>query len=867
MKTFLEYVSEDILNKYGNNLANITVVFPNKRASLFMNDALAKISSQPILTPEYKTINELFLADNNNKITDNIELVCLLFPVYKQITGSDETLDHFFSWGEIMIHDFDDIDKHLLDAHQIFTNVKDLHELDDNSFLTDDQKVVIRNFFPDFEDNNTQLKEKFLKLWSKLADIYDAFNQVLDNHHKYYEGALYRRSLNSPSSTLNGRTGEVFLIVGFNHLLPVEIGLFTILKKTYDVKFYWDFDHYYSGSTISPLVNKLFPNELPDKPEIYDNLSHEKNIRILASSTNNIQARYVNQWLQDKEKSRNTVIVLADENLLPAVLHSLPDDVGPINITIGYKLAFTNIPLFLFEKMKDSTKIDYLISQILALGSQSSTLSPLTKESIFRTYSLLNRLKDLSESGLLDVNEYTFKRLLNQLLNSTSVPFHGEPLEGIQIMGMLETRNLDFENVLLLSCNEGTLPKCNDQTSFIPYFLRKAHNLSTIDNKVNIFAYYFYHLLQRAQNVTLCWNKSTDGMLRGEMSRFMLQLKEEWNHPIEEFALHAQNDTPELLTRKPIEKTTETMQKLHQWFASRISPTAINTYLRCQKQFYYKYVLQLKEYEDEEELTDDNRTFGNVFHRTVEELYKGFVGREVTILALRNIRDENKIKKIVERFYREELSSQYSAPFDGLQAIKINVLTHYVLKLIDLDLKLAPFTLLGLEEKVSTSLSLQINGETVSTQFGGYIDRLDQIHYNGEDIIRVVDYKTGRPMTEQKIQSIEEVFDPANIDKHSDYYQQAIAYSAIINYSLPIYPSLLFIQHTADQDYDPILQFKGKAPAPVQAYQEQYWKGLQKILENIFDPLTPFVPNQRADGHACDYCPFAKLCLYPDIEK
>ena len=208
MKTFLEFVAEDIIKRFGNNLANVTVVFPNKRASLFLNKALMKYSDRPVLAPRYLTISELFTNSTDLRVGDRIRLVCILYKVYVKITGSDESLDRFFPWGEIIINDFDDIDKHLLSAHEIFTNVKELHELDDISFLTDEQRQVLKQFFPDYEGNNTHLKEKFLKLWSKLADIYDAFKQACRDANAMYEGALSREVVEAESLELRGESLE-----------------------------------------------------------------------------------------------------------------------------------------------------------------------------------------------------------------------------------------------------------------------------------------------------------------------------------------------------------------------------------------------------------------------------------------------------------------------------------------------------------------------------------------------------------------------------------------------------------------------------------------------------------------------------------
>lgn len=892
MKTFLEFVAEDIIKRFGNNLANVTVVFPNKRASLFLNEALMKYSDRPVLAPRYLTISELFTNSTDLRVGDRIRLVCILYKVYVKITESDESLDRFFPWGEIIINDFEDIDKHLLSAHEIFTNVKELHELDDISFLTDEQRQVLKQFFPDYEGNNTHLKEKFLKLWSKLADIYDAFKQACRDANAMYEGALYRevvvsspplspqRRMKGSDHSPLGEQGEDFIFVGFNHLLPVEEKLFKCLKAATDTLFYWDYDaSYINGHEAGEDIKRnmvFFPNAFGNDEAIYDNFKHKKDITIVTASTNNLQARYVHDWLCEGNRWKDghkTVIVLADESLLPSVIHSLPKEADKANITIGYNLSFTNIPLMINKLMSEAKyrnmptlteKLVYLSDKIQEEARQEES-SALEKESLFRTFTLLNRLRQLTESGELNVSETTLNRLIMQLLFSTSVPFHGEPIEGIQIMGVLETRNLDFDHILMLSCNEGTMPKASESTSFIPYFLRKAHGLTTIDTKADIFAYYFYRLLQRCGDISLTWNKSTEGMLRGEMSRFMLQLMVEASkHDIKHITLHTGQSTSTSICEE-VEKTDEVMEALHRRFANIISPTAIATYLRCQKRFYYHYVLQLQEYEDPEETEQDNRTFGNIFHNAVHELYNQFVGRDVTATAIENINKRDYIRQVVVNCYLQELSKNTPLPdgfkFDGLQTIKIDVIAGYIKRLLDIDKRRTPFKLIALEKEYTTDLTIKSSMGAFTVKVGGIVDRLDS--KNGE--VRVVDYKTGGSKFEPRLSTVVDIFEPAMIKYHSDYYLQTFLYSSIVNEQMPsekVFPALLFIQHATAEDYSPILRLKGKDAMPISAYQSEFIDKLHDLLDDIFNPKQPFTPIANADTtQSCSFCPFKRLCL------
>ncbi|MCQ2113641.1 MAG: PD-(D/E)XK nuclease family protein [Bacteroidaceae bacterium] len=869
--TFLEHVAKDILTKYGNNLKDIAIVFPNKRASLFLNEALAENSTKPVLTPEYFTISELFAKYSSYQIGDTLMMVSILYNTYIQITHKNETLDHFFPWGELMINDFDDIDKHLVDAEKLFTNVKDLHQLDDIQYLTDDQKKTLSQFFPDFDSNNTRLKDIFLQLWSKLAEIYQSFNNSIREHGILYEGAMYREVVSNMSTLC--KTDKTFLFVGFNHLLPVEQALFQHMKDEGKGRFYWDYDDsYMDGDEEAGFEIKknliLFPNELEGQ-NIYDNLRQHKDISFISSVTNNLQARHINQWL-DTEKikaGRKTVIVLADESLLPAVLHSIPKDVGKINITIGYSLAYTEIPTIIYHLCQNrdfiklptlNEKINYLIDGIENLLKED-TDDALFKESLFRTYTLLNRLSDLYCNGFLNITEITFRKLLKQLLNSTSVPFHGQPLEGIQIMGVLETRNLDFEHVLLLSCNEDILPKNSLGTSFIPHFLRKAYGLSSQDIKINTYAYYFYHLLQRSKDICITWNKSTEGVMKGKMSRFMLQMLTA-RDDIRQYTFHTSQNLC-TSTAEDIEKTPEMLEQLKDM---EFSATRLSTYLHCQKEFYYRYVAKLKEYEDIEELEHDNRIFGIIFHDSVRKLYDNLIGREITRKALEDINDDHRIRQIVTDTYKQEIQQRLNLPdisIDGLKKIHINVITKFIHQLIDIDIKLVPFTIISLEKEYKDD----------SLGMKGIIDRLDIVRHEGRNIIRVVDFKTGGSAFKPKLSCVEDIFDPNRTADRSSYYLQTFLYSIIIDnqksnilkdypdIDATISPALLFIQHAGADDYNPILSFNDMMPIlDISKYKKEFIVLLQSLIQQV-QSSGLFEAKKKEDSH-CSLCPFRLLC-------
>lgn len=993
MKTFLKYVARDILEKYGNNLSDIAIVFPNKRAALFLNESLARLTDHPIWSPSYITISDLFRKHSTLKVGDPIKLVCDLHKTFVSCTGIDETLDHFYGWGQLLITDFDDIDKNMAEAEKLFANLSDIHELDDISYLTEEQKMLIKKFFSNFnDDHNSELKKRFLQLWSHFLDIYQQFNQRLEEQGLAYEGALYRKVVNDENIKFQHKK---YLFVGFNMMQVVEQKLCERLMKEGKAHFYWDYDDYYmqnnheAGHYIREYL-KYFPNELNDMPphdlrEIYHNFDNDKDITYISASTENIQARYVNQWLKEKKRykcGKKVAIVLADEGLLQSVIHSLPtnEDIKSLpdysetdqlsyNITLGYPLQQTpfysllqhlinlqgighpkhsnNYRLhyvlmalrhpytryisqnyskllsaldeqkqfyptrqflsmdgdeglsLLFKDLGETATeneynlrlIQYLLEILKTIGVNSKEQDdPLFQESLFRTYTLLNRLQELIQTGDLAVDCITLERLMQQLIQSTSIPFHGEPAEGIQVMGVLETRNLDFEHILVLSCNEGKLPKGVNDASFIPYSLRKAYGLTTVDNKVAIYAYYFHSLLQRSRDITLCYNNATEDGQSGEMSRFMLQLLVESHHDIKRLSLVAGQSTIRP-TYDSIEKKQNTFIQLKN--LKMLTPTFLNTYLRCEKQFYYKYVEGLIEPDEIDEDEVDNKVFGNIFHRAAELFYQGLASNNalttdnkgklkltrpivITKEQLEQaLKDESLVYRLVDQAFREELfkvsAAGYHPKYNGLQLINKEVIARYIRQLITIDMRQAPFTILGLELVVKTGIEVETSIGKLSLTIGGFIDRLDAVAANGNangknlaERIRVIDYKTGRISTTHP-RALDEVFNPSMLNKHTDYYLQSMLYSIIVKHNKdlnpgqePVSPGLLFIQNAGAEDYDPTLKMGKELISSIDVYEEEFMKQLKVLIANIFDKNQPFRPTD--DKHRCEYCPYAALC-------
>ena len=969
-KTFLEYVAEDIIGKYGTDLSRIAVVFPNKRAALFLNEHLARIAGQPIWSPAYITISDLFRQHTDLKTADPIKLICDIHKSFTKCTGIDETLDHFYGWGQLLLADFDDIDKNMADADSIFCNLKDIHELDDISYLDNEQKEMLARFFANFSDDiDSELKKRFLSLWSHFGDIYHDYNRRLTEQGIGYEGAIYRKVVSEETLQMKY---DKYLFVGFNLLQKVERVLFSRLMKEGKAKFYWDFDEYYmpspsqhlttspsqhlsGGALVSSAPTNLnlsdFPNELDNTdPDIYANMRRPKHIRFISSPTENAQARFASNWLLENDRykaGRKTAVVMCDESILLPLMHSLPPEADKVNITSGFPLAMTpvaSLVMLLFDlytlglRKKGTAFNPHYLKKLMAhpyahhltistpqhlntSTPQHLNISPilhhiatlvkqvgiatkpegdaLTQESVFRMYTILNRLTTLADSGDLLVDNTTLRRLVSQLVSSSSIPFHGEPVVGVQIMGVLETRNIDFDHLLLLSCNEGNMPKGINDSSFIPYTIRKAHHLTTIDNKVAIYSYYFHRLLQRAGDITIAYNNSTDNGHTGEMSRFMLQLLVESGQQIDHYSLTAKNQ-PTPLMPKPIEKDETALSKLQEM--SRLSPSAINTYIRCKLAFYYQYIAHIKEPDSDPE-TIDNRLFGNIFHRAAYLIYKDITDRSPLIEKAHiqaYLSNRTLLANVVDRAFQAEQCTANN----GLQIINREVIIQYITKLLKIDQQLCPFSILAMEEeaKVYTSLSFTIPSEgalvggygipAIPTQptcsvgalkggalvssaptkqynltIGGIIDRLDILtdRQTGKPRIRVVDYKTGNQPS-SPIKNIEEIFDPNNIrSKHSNYYLQAILYSLIVSRSErwnpaghPVSPALLFIKQAPANHYDPTLLIDKHPISDVTVYEEEFLTKLKHTLADIYSPDTPFTPTD--DRKKCELCPYRMLC-------
>lgn len=930
---FLKDISNEIIRTHGNNLARIAIIFPNKRASLWMNDFLLEAAGgKDVFAPQYFSISEFFQKHSDLVLADHIQLVSILHKSYCKITGEKQSLDQFYAWGEILLSDFDNVDKSLADAEDLFRNISDIHEMDTIDYLNDEQKALLERFFNAFtRDHESKIRQKFIALWNHLLDIYTDFKDTLTSQHIAYEGMLYRDVVERISS--DDFTLDHYYAIGFNQLLKCEEKLFLCLSGKFSMK-----NDEASIKTVCP----------------------DAKITIIQSLTDDLQTRYIEHWLKENNRikdDRRTAIVLCDEHLLPSAVYGLPNEAETVNITAGFPLSETqpasyvatllelltegltkdrlnfrtayrrNLeghPMYKYaaEAFKENMSAKDLCSSVssilsfleksiscLAINARKEGLIAVVKkeeekaeekakekakqngnglmaEAIFRVYNIVNRLKTLHNSGYLDIEPVTLARLFKQILLTMTVPLHGEPAKGIQIMGVLETRNLDFDHILMLSCNEGIMPKGGSDASTIPYAIKKAFELNTSDDRTNIFAYYFYRLLKRCKDVTLVYNASGNETSPGEMSRFLLNLIVNNSDQINRTSLQTDFQSH---TKQP-QSQSITSSELHDFIESKrhgyLSPTAINKYMGCEKSFYYQYYRNLREEKDEEDEMDAE-TFGSFFHSAAEDFYTKFIGKTITKDMLeRYVKKPALLEPHINKALDETRKKVYgdNVPFEtsGMELLLKSVVRKNLERLLKNDMKFCPFTIVSLESKHYKKFSVDTAEGNISLSIGGIVDRLDRITTDdGKEILRVVDYKTGtdhsdigkKPQKKKdgednttKIVEVADIFN--NKILGSGYYRQTCLYSAAISNNsttnpkhLPVAPALYYIRNKAlgsTVKFDPIIKINGEQITDITSIEAEYESELLKVLQQMFSKLTFDIPE---DLTTCSKCPYAELCM------
>lgn len=1057
MKEFLKTVAEHYyaeLSAEGHGAVDplgftrYLFVFPNRRSGLIFNHYLASFSSRPLMAPEMTTISELFSHFSDVRVADRLTLLFRLYVIYREVSRSNEEFDSFVFWGDMLLGDFNDVDKYLADARQVFYNVRDLKEIEaEFEGYSDEVMSVIRQFWNNFNPSQQKNhKEIFRETWGILYELYTKFRQSLAADGMAYEGMQQRdiveRLMSDAESMTDVLAGRKIVFVGLTAISKVDRRLMAWLQKHRSAEFCWDYAdprlQAWVEDSVKGRVNNPsraayftaanmtdFPNAI-DEEEMMAGLvpDSEREVEVIAIPSGVGQAvqarRVLRRWIDQKivdvtSKDKNapanafhTAVVLPDENMLLPVLYAVPKELGAFNVTTGYSLKLTSVAAFvdalsrmqsearysadtrkvtfyyqsvlpvlshnyvtaiagqealaitqrirqenlyqvpadvltghrllelLFKRVTSASSMVRYLQQIFAylakqaeadaqdesqeelmqedLFSQcdedgcpqmeddsttavSHVFSPVEREFLYSYAKMVDRLGELVEEYgrrySLDFHPSTFFHLLRKLTLGISVPFTGEPLAGLQVMGVLETRALDFDNIIVLSMNEGVFPAKPVNNTFIPYSLRHAFDLPTQEHRDAVFAYHFYRLLSRAHRVTLIYDSRTDGMKTGEPSRYLKQM-----HFLYGFDMTPSPvDYPVTVTESQgvvVKKTEAIMDTLTQFLrphGRHLSATALKAYISCPMRFYLAYVKMLSQ-EDEIAEGIDSSQFGSAFHATMQALYKPYLGKLVMADNIENLisRSDAEIeqalcKALVEVLHLPQESVTRLSDLTGYLNIVAEIIKGYVISTLRHDKKLCPFTPLALEKKFMVPYRIDDIREVNIKSIYDRVDLIEKDH-----TLRIVDYKTasirvGNQKTKLEFSSVEGLMQADG--KCSEESFQVMLYSLLLDYistadrasmSLDtshrfsqVSPHLYFVREFPKEDSVPTeLVFKpSKEEAmtttlpegPVtdfSRFREPFEKKLREVLTEIFDPSIPF--GQCSDTGNCKYCLFKSVC-------
>jgi len=854
--TFLEKTAQHLVATYPNNLSDLCIVLPNKRASLFLKQHLSKLINKPIWLPQIIGTEELIEQLSEVELIDNVTQLFELYSVYSRSMSEPEPFDEFSKWGQILLHDFNEIDRYLVPTDTLFKHINEVRALE------------VWNLG---ETEITEFQNQYLKFWKQLGDLYKLYTKYLIENDIAYQGLAYRivaeKLKANPEKFIEQKIkADKLIFVGFNALNKAEEVLISELKKQKKCEVLFDADEYYMNDNIQE--SGMFLRKFKEK-EVFQPFkwitnkfrTEQKQINIYGVPQNIGQAKYLTTIINQISNEKNytdTAVVLADENLLIPVLQSIPNTVENINVTMGYPLKNTSLNNFFeiyfttmvnAERFGNNNQLTYHYKDLLKLfqlpfsnilfkqencaaiqkqiithnwvfinkeklewineqlpfslmsvytienilkqclsfietGKQyfiatksEESNSTIELEYLFQYAKLFNQIITLTNKYPFLENIKGFYSLYYQLLSSYSIELYGEPLKGLQVLGMLETRNIDFKNIILISANEGVLPAGKSFNSFIPFDVKMAYDLPTHIEKDAVYAYHFYRLIQNASNISILYNTETSEFGSGEQSRYITQIEYELSG-LKNIKLTKQLITYPSLHKKivgvEVLKTQAIIDKIKNRFVNGLSPSAIITYITCPLDFYYKYVLGVREVDEVEE-TIEHTTFGSYVHKSLEILYQEFVGKNITEYDLKQMLP--KVTSIVLKVFSKNFSEKELT--SGKNVLILNVAQNYINTFIKNEIELVknqPQALFikSLEQELTTSIN--VNG--VDIKIKGIADRVDT--FNNQ--LRIIDYKTGVVEPNQlQIKDIEELRDVKN-SKAFQLLMYALMYAK--NYSI-----------------------------------------------------------------------------------
>lgn len=934
MKGFLEEVANEILFGF-DKLKDVEIIVPNRRTELFLKKAIASMVKQTMWMPKVITIQEIFNSSTSLYQPEELILIYNLYDVFKKNTITDESFDDFYYWGEIILNDFDDIDKYLVDAEKLFSTIKDIKEIDKNFDGYDEKELeIIKRFWVNINQANISIqKEKFLSLWEKMYNIYSDFQNKLKSQNIAYQGMLYKLVINNLTDSMFDKSK--YLIVGFNALNKCEKALFDWLKLNKEVFFFWDADEYYLEDTFQEAGRFLRDNIRKYKPfkniGIVNRINVEnKNIEIITAPSPVSQVKIIDEILynwtnQSDYVPEKTAIVLGDENLLIPLMYSIPHYIKTYNVSMGFPVknsATMTMVAHLVSLQKNSRISDtvsrFYFKDVLSIVNHSFVKCCFQKEAEeIENKILKNKLIYIDASELyindffskifcckylkvLDISLYMFNicsefisqlasyedfaieieflnkvfnrisvlheciynenveinkseiyfKLLNNSIKSLNVAFEGEPLEGLQILGFLETRCLDFDRVIMLSINEGIFPKNTSAQTLIPYNLRKFYELPSIEFQDSIFAYYFYRIIQRAKEVKIVYSSQASDS-PSEASRFISQIKYEFDKSIN--LINFRNDGYKInINSKSATYATKTeivLNKIKEHFKNGISPKAINDYLNCKFKYYLGYIENIKE-PDKIEEQEDGAFFGRLFHQIIYNLYENYIGRVLDINDFNLISDSKNIKVATFKALKTIFNLKSDLDVEKYyNKVIVDIVLKYVKRLIEIDIHSLPFTLIALEAENEFYLSTN----AINVRIKGIIDRIDL----KDGVYRVLDYKTG--FSEMKALDIETIFNESRDTKYNSI-TQVFLYALMIdnNDTNYICPGIINVNElNLDSDYriilekNPIDRFSGEV-------KDVFKEKLNDMFSEMLDENINFSQTNKID--TCKYCAYSVIC-------
>lgn len=910
MTPFLQHIAQELLKLPQDRLQQTVVVLPSRRASVFLKHYMSQELEQPIWLPKLISIEDFIAEQSGLQVADNLSLQFRLYEVYRAHANKEEadSLEQFLQWSQTLLYDFNEIDRYLVDAKRLLTNLSGLKELEQWSLS---------------EPDLTPFQEQYIRFFEHIYHWYEAFREKLLAEGLAYQGMAYRQA--AEQIHLQSIPHQEVWFVGLNALTTAEKRIIQHLKDVGKAKLFWDADAHYVANDLHEAG--LFLRQHQEayggvKPQKL--LEQPKQLHFIGCAKNVGQSRVAGQILstfdQESIAKGETALVLADEQLLFPVLNNLAD-IDTLNITMGAPLnttpLFTLVDLLLrmqvryqqyqrggfyyrdvlkllrhpysvylfsrahlqavqqeiqqknivFVKAKDLSVADALLQQFLTPWDSPTALrtmqalidqlketlisdkASLASEVLFQFQKCLKQLGNYISESQESWDVKTLKTIFYQLIGKESIPFRGEPLKGLQLMGLLETRTLDFKKLIILSVNEEKLPAGKSNNSFIPFVLKKFFKMPTHEERDAVFAYHFYRLLQRVEEAYLVYNTQNDDFGSGEPSRFITQLKAELPQlDIQQQLLNA--DLPQMSDKGiSIAKTEAVQTSIAEWAQHKVSPSALNTYIACPLQFYYRYIAGIRQ-EDEVEEFMESSTLGSAIHDALEKGYEDFKGQKLDAASIDLIEEKSlaTLDAILKKRFKQRLEQgkNYLLHQVAQQMCKQFIASERASIQAGVELHL-----MGLEQELKHSLQLP----TVQVKLFGKVDRVDQL--SGQ--WRIVDYKTGKVEAKDlSVAAWEDLI--SNTNKAKAF--QLMMYAYLYLKSNSDVASAIVGNISFKNLKEGLLCIKAKnarkaweiGAVELLAFEEQ----LQTLLENILDAEEPFVQTEKIS--TCEYCDFKALC-------